>query len=163
MRTDIRHYQNLLIHVGPDICRRTVRVRGLFPRGVIAPLTLLSQPRGPGWWQAYNRVKHAEYDNSHDGNMRNALLSVAALVILEYFVDIRQEDGLWVDIGNAFMINVTTKSYLFSHTPNAEAGSPDRAPTATEPPAADEAPALGEQDAQRADGCHLKRGRQHDC
>jgi hypothetical protein len=40
------------------------------------------------WWEAYNNVKHSDVDNFRDGNLENAMNSVAALaVILALFTE----------------------------------------------------------------------------
>lgn len=145
LRTDIAQYRDFLIAVDPDICRRSVQVRRLFPQGRIVPLSELSQKGGPGWWQAFNNVKHSEYDNLHDGNLRNAVLSVAALVILEHFAGASlAADNLWMNIGQAHSINTGAERYLFSDRANAEASSQDHAPTAIEATSSDKGPAVAE-------------------
>ena len=111
-------YRMLLLDEDPDIYYRTVQVRPLFPRGMLAPLSTLSQANGiPGWWRAYNNVKHSEYENFRDGNMRNAVLSVAALVILEHFLSTLLPDDIWVNIGIVYTdilsIDMSDERWLF--------------------------------------------------
>lgn len=102
-QTNIKDYGMLLLDEDPDIHHRTVQVRPLFPRGMLVPLSALSQANEmPGWWRAYNNVKHSEYENFRDGNMRNAVLSVASLVILEHFTNTLLPDNIWVNIGIAY-------------------------------------------------------------
>lgn len=100
IQTNFGDYRELLLSEDVDIHHRTLQVRPLFPSGMLVPLSVLSQPTGtPSWWRAYNNVKHSEYENFRDGNMQQAVLSVAALVILEHFVGVYRADGLWVNIG----------------------------------------------------------------
>jgi hypothetical protein len=100
IKTDFWDYKKLLLNEDVDIHRRTLQVRPLFPSGMLVPLSALSKPtETPNWWRAYNNVKHSEYENFRDGNLQNAVLSVAALVILEHFVGVSLADGLWVNIG----------------------------------------------------------------
>lgn len=116
-QTNFGDYRMLLLDEDPDIYRLTVQVRPLFPRGVLVPLQALSQANGvPGWWRAYNNVKHSEYENFRDGNMSNAVLSVAALVILEHFMNTLLPDNIWVNIGIAYSdtsIDMSDEKLLF--------------------------------------------------
>jgi len=116
LRTNFKCYRELLITYDPDIPRRSVRIRALFPGGLVLPLTALAKDNLPSWWQAYNKVKHSEYDNLQAGNMRNAVLAVAALVILEYFMGIPSHDGFWVNIGIVYpedSIDMSPERILF--------------------------------------------------
>ena len=100
IQTSFRDYKRLLLDEDPNIHHRTLQVRPLFPNGMLVPLSTLSQSNGiSDWWRAYNNAKHSEYQNFRDGNMQNAVLSVAALVILEHFIGVHLPDSLWVNIG----------------------------------------------------------------
>jgi len=116
LKTYFKCYRELLMTYDPDIPRRSVQVRALFPGGLVLPLTALARGKAPSWWEAYNRIKHSEYDNLQSGNMRNAVLAVAALVILEHFMGTFPQDSLWVNIGMVYpedSIDMSPERILF--------------------------------------------------
>ena len=45
----------------------------------------------PSWWKAHNNVKHSEYENAQDGNLRNATHAVAAVEIILRFGTLNQK------------------------------------------------------------------------
>jgi hypothetical protein len=51
------------------------------------------QPKGPNWWCAYNDVKHSEYKNSKQGNLRNATNAIAAVEMVLRLATVSQQGG----------------------------------------------------------------------
>lgn len=102
-RTNFGDYRDLLVNEDADIYKRSVQVRPLFPNGMVVPLKALQSHNGvPQWWRAHNAVKHSEYENYHQGNLGNVVTALAALIVLEVFLDVGRSDGLWVNVGIAY-------------------------------------------------------------
>ncbi|MBI4329444.1 MAG: hypothetical protein HY685_06230 [Chloroflexi bacterium] len=48
----------------------------------LQPFSEWTRSAPPSWWTAHNKIKHSEYLNAHEGNLRNAMNAVAALELI---------------------------------------------------------------------------------
>ena len=93
-------YRHFLLGQDPDLPRRTVDLRPLFPASVVVPFEELTDRRGiPRWWDAYNGVKHREYDEFPRGNLENSVTAVCALALLGNLMATFVSDDLFVNVG----------------------------------------------------------------
>ena len=84
----------------PDIQGRTIQVRPCFPEGMLVPFEALGESSStPEWWNAYNRIKHSEYDEFRSGNLENCLTALSALALLGFFMSWFVSDPLFVNVG----------------------------------------------------------------
>ncbi len=97
---DFGDYRKFLINEIPNIDSRSVTVNDLFPM-VIKPFSALKdkQKGQPRWWRAYNRVKHADVSQHIDGNLANALGSLAGLAVLGVEMRCFIRTKLFVNVG----------------------------------------------------------------
>ena len=97
------HYPQFLIGEIPNITYRIVLIHSLFPM-VLLPFSALSDfKRGqPAWWKAYNHVKHTEVTQHSEGNLANALGSIAALALLGRHMGCFVRTRLFVNVGVAY-------------------------------------------------------------
>lgn len=101
--TNITDYKSFLQAQDDTVHLYSVHFRGRFPDGLILPFYSLKNSKSPGWWNAYNKVKHSEYDAYESGNLGNATTALAALVILETMLICRMKsDEIWTNIGLQF-------------------------------------------------------------
>ena len=102
-KTKFEDYREWLTAHYVAIERLSVQVRALHPAGLVLPFSSLREEQDPpAWWSAYNKVKHSEYKHFSRGNLENAVLSVAALVLLERVLEVQElqlGDAFWVNIG----------------------------------------------------------------
>jgi hypothetical protein len=99
-QTTIADYKSFLKTQDDTVYLYSVHFRGRFPDGLILPLYSLKNSKSPGWWDAYNEVKHSEYDAYLSGNLGNATTALASLVILETMLVCKmRSDELWTNIG----------------------------------------------------------------
>jgi len=99
-RYDFSDYRRLLINEVSDIHMRVVAVSALFPL-IIIPFSALTDPKKgqPRWWRAYNSIKHSEVTQHKEGNLANALGSLAALAILGNQMGCFTRTKLFVNVG----------------------------------------------------------------
>jgi hypothetical protein len=100
--TDIRDYKAFLKAQDDRLYLYSVHFRSRFPGGLILPLYSLKRTGNPGWWHAYNSVKHSEYDKYRFGNLGNAATALASLVILEVVFGRPSTDEIWTNIGSTY-------------------------------------------------------------
>ncbi|MBN1367036.1 MAG: transposase [Dehalococcoidales bacterium] len=116
-RSDFGDYRVYLKKQIPDIHRRTLQVRPRFPAGMIIPFEALQDQTGtPGWWIAYNRIKHSEYDEFRSGNLEHSLTALAAIALLGFFMSWFISDQLFVNVGIVYperSIDMTPERRLF--------------------------------------------------
>lgn len=99
-RYDFPDYRDFLRKEHPDLHRRTVDLRAVFPASVVVPFEELQTKRGiPAWWKAYNDVKHREYDEFRKGNLGNCVTAVCALAVLGALMGTFVSDSLFVNVG----------------------------------------------------------------
>jgi hypothetical protein len=85
-------YREFLRREVPDVHSDTLQIRRLFPNGLIIPFEDLDTETGiPKWWDAYNKIKHTEYDEFRMGNLENCITALAALALLGH------QMGAWVN------------------------------------------------------------------
>ena len=105
-RYDFGDYRDFLLSEVPDIFRRTVTLRHCFPAGIVVPFEELRARTGiPAWWNAYNQVKHHEYDDFRKGNLENCVTAVSALAVLGHLMDVFVSDAMFVNVGIAYSDN----------------------------------------------------------
>lgn len=113
------HYRDFLKQEMPNIHELTIQIRPIFPKGLIFPFEeLRTESRSPQWWDAYNKVKHSEYDEFREGNLENCVTALAALVLLGSELGMFVSDPLFVNVGSPhanFSIDTSTERYLFPH------------------------------------------------
>ena len=98
--TNIRDYKSFLMSQDNTIYLSSVHFRSRFPKGLILPLySLKKRHNRPKWWEAYNAVKHSEYDHFRAGNLGNAAVALASLVTLETLFGKPSTDEIWTNIG----------------------------------------------------------------
>ena len=116
-------YRNFLRREVPDIGQRTVCVRPCFPVGIIVPFEELQTATGtPGWWNAYTKVKHHEYQEFRMGNLANCITAVSGLALLGFLMGIFISDALFVNVGIAYhanSIDMSEERRLFPRVSNA--------------------------------------------
>jgi hypothetical protein len=100
--TTIAHYKAFLKEQDDRLYLYSVHFRNRFPDGLILPLYSLKNTKSPQWWEAYNKVKHSEYDEYRSGNLGNAATALAALVILEIILGKPKTDEIWTNIGSRY-------------------------------------------------------------
>jgi hypothetical protein len=99
-QTTIAHYKSFLKAQDDTVYLYSVHFRSRFPDGLILPLYSLKNTKSPKWWDAYNEVKHSEYDAYRCGNLGNATTALASLVILETMLVCKmRSDEVWANIG----------------------------------------------------------------
>jgi hypothetical protein len=81
-RTDMDQYRAVLVEHLP-------KLRGMeavIPRYSLrfTPWAELKNDRNPDWWTKYNNVKHRRDRLFHEGNLRNALSAMSALLLVIY-------------------------------------------------------------------------------
>jgi hypothetical protein len=101
-QTSIADYKAFLKAQDDSLYLYSVHFRGRFPGGLILPLYSLKSGESPGWWNAYNCVKHSEYDEYRSGNLGNAASALASLVILEVVFGKPSTDEIWTNIGSRY-------------------------------------------------------------
>ena len=72
----------------------------------------------PRWWDAYNAVKHHEYDEFRQGNLENCVNAVAALALLGYEMSAFTSDPLLVNVGLRYgegVVDLAEERRLFPH------------------------------------------------
>jgi hypothetical protein len=93
-------YRDYLRKEISDIHRRTLQVRPRFPLGMVVPFEALEKLTGtPEWWEAYNRIKHSEYDEFRSGNLENCVTALSALALLGFLMSWFVSDQLFVNVG----------------------------------------------------------------
>ncbi len=100
--TNWTDYKKLLLNYEPQTVERSVALRPHKTVGIIIPFISINSKKVPYWWNAYNKVKHSEYNSYFMGNLENAVTAVAALKVLEFFSAIVVSDELWVNVGIAY-------------------------------------------------------------
>src|SRR6266853_86517 len=98
-QTTIADYKSFLKAQDDRLYLYSVHFRSRFPYGLILPLYSLKNTETPQWWNAYNEVKHSEYDAYRFGNLGNATTALASLVILETILGRPRSDEIWTNIG----------------------------------------------------------------
>lgn len=99
-KTDIRDYRSFLKTQDDRVYLYSVHFRRRFPYGLMLPLySLKNAKKSPQWWEAYNKVKHSEYDEYRFGNLGNASTALASLVVLETAFGMPRSDEIWTNIG----------------------------------------------------------------
>jgi hypothetical protein len=102
-RYDFRDYRKFLIDEVSNIHLRVVAVNDLFPMIIIPFSALRDLKRGqPRWWRAYNVIKHSEVIQCQEGNLANAIGSLAALAILGSQMGCFIRTQLFVNVGIAY-------------------------------------------------------------
>jgi len=113
-------YRDFLRSEVPDIHKRSIHVRPCFPKGTVVPFEELRSPTGtPDWWNAYNQVKHSEYDEFRIGNLENCVAAVSALALLGFLMGVLGADWLFVNVGIAYddnSIDMSDERRLFPRT-----------------------------------------------
>jgi len=116
-------YRDFLRREVPDIGQRTICLRPCFPAGIVVPFEELQTTTGtPGWWDAYNKVKHHEYAEFRVGNLENCVTAVSALALLGFLMGIFISDALFGNVGvvcPANSIDMSEKRRLFPRISNA--------------------------------------------
>jgi hypothetical protein len=98
--TNIAEYRKFLFEQIKDIHRISIQIRPLFPKGMVLPYEdIKSINDSPKWWDAYNDVKHNEYENFKSGNLENCVKALAALVLLGFYGSWFRSDQLFVNVG----------------------------------------------------------------
>jgi hypothetical protein len=103
-KTSIADYKNFLTTEDADISSRSLLILPHRNYGTLIPFYGFSK-KYPGWWSAYNKIKHSEHAHYKEGNLGNAITSVAALTILEYFIGVSDADNLWANIGIVYPVS----------------------------------------------------------
>lgn len=99
-KTNIADYKSFLKAQDNTVHLYSVHFRNRFPYGLILPLYSLKKTETPRWWDAYNEVKHSEYNAYHFGNLGNATTALASLVILETILLCKsRSDEIWTSVG----------------------------------------------------------------
>lgn len=98
--TTIAEYRSFLTAQDNTVYLYSVHFRSRFPDGLILPLYSLKNNKSPRWWDAYNEVKHSEYDANRSGNLGNATTALASLIILETIFGKPKTDEIWTNIGS---------------------------------------------------------------
>lgn len=98
-KTNIADYKSFLKEQDDRVYLYSVHFRSRFPDGLILPLYSLKKTKSPRWWDAYNEVKHSEYDTYRFGNLGNATTALASLIILETIFGKARSDEIWTNIG----------------------------------------------------------------
>lgn len=103
---NFRDYRRFLINEVSNIHLCVVAVNPLFPL-VIMPFSALrdSKKGQPKWWRAYTVVKHFEVTQHREGNLCNALGSLAALAIVGSQMGCFIRTQLFVNVGIAYPPN----------------------------------------------------------
>jgi len=102
-RYDFPDYRDFLRKEDPSLHRRSVDLRPVFPVSLVVPFEELQTERGiPAWWNAYNDVKHRDYDQFLKGNLENSVTAVCALVLLGAMMGAFVSDSLFVNVGIAY-------------------------------------------------------------
>jgi hypothetical protein len=100
---DFVDYRDFLRKEVPDLHRRTVDLRPVFPVSGVAPFEeLQNEPGIPAWWHAYNSVKHRGAKEFRAGNLENAVTAVSALALLGALIGTFVSDPLFVNVGIAY-------------------------------------------------------------
>jgi hypothetical protein len=100
--SNIGHYSDFLLDEIPDLQSYSVRVRAYFRSGLLLPFQGMTKRTPPGWWSAYNDLKHAHQPNYRAGNLENCVNAVGAVVVLAYFVGQEITDALVSGLGSKF-------------------------------------------------------------
>jgi hypothetical protein len=67
----------------PEFPKTYIDVRGISGPGYrLQPFWGWTEKHAPPWWEAHNNLKHSEYKNAVQGNLRNATNAVAAIEIV---------------------------------------------------------------------------------
>ena len=98
-QTSIADYKSFLKAQDDTVYLYSVHFRSRFPNGLILPLYSLKNTKSPRWWDAYNEVKHSEYNAYRLGNLGNATTALASLIILETILGKPRSDEIWTNIG----------------------------------------------------------------
>jgi hypothetical protein len=98
--TTIAHYRKFLYERIRDINRISLQIRPLFPKGMVLPFDGLNTiDDSPNWWDAYNNVKHNEYENYKDGSLENSVKALSSLALLGFYCSWFVSDRLFVNVG----------------------------------------------------------------
>jgi hypothetical protein len=115
---DFVDYRDFLWKQVPDLHRRTVALRPVFPMSVVTPFEELQTEAGiPAWWNAYNKVKHQVSKEFRLGNLENSVTAVCALALLGALMGTFVSDSLFVNVGIAYKedsIDLSDERRLFS-------------------------------------------------
>ncbi len=117
-KNNIYGFLQFLESIDPELEKRSVYL--LSNRKTVVPYR--KGPEGlPKWWHAYNDVKHDETTYYHQGNLENALTSLAALVILARSVcHMSVATRIFTNIGIVYSpdsIDLSTQRLLFFNDP----------------------------------------------
>lgn len=79
-RNNIDDYRNVILKYLPEICNEEIIIRryGM----IFKPWESWEENKTPDWWGSYNSVKHKRNESLKDANLRNAVNSVGALLII---------------------------------------------------------------------------------
>lgn len=114
---DIHDFCNFLRMEVPDIHKRSLAIRPCLPAGVVVPFKGLDAQDGvPGWWRAYNKVKHEGSANFPQGNLENSVTAVCALALLGNLMGAFVSDPVFVNVGIAYKegsIDLSAERLLF--------------------------------------------------
>lgn len=93
----IADYRRSVVATYPEICESLV----LMPQFALTlvPWSDWTQNSSPGWWKAYNNVKHHRHTHFPEASLKNALDAVAGLFVLLLFFyrDEARTGKLWPD------------------------------------------------------------------
>lgn len=95
----IKDYRRFLRSQVPDIDKWSVQLQPLFPFGQVVPFkTLRTNKASIAWWDAYNDVKHNEYEAMQKGNLENCINALSALALLGFWLRVFNRDSLFITI-----------------------------------------------------------------
>jgi len=87
---NINDYRNTIVDKFPKFPSMIIEVPQYELQ--LTPWDEWSQNRNPGWWQAYNDVKHKRDDHFTDANLENTLNAVAGLFVVVWYLHHEEPD-----------------------------------------------------------------------
>lgn len=82
--TTIKHWEKAINSLYPELCKESVYI-SKHNINVLTPFEKFETDQVPEWWLSYNKVKHNRIASFNDANLKNALISVASLFVINLY------------------------------------------------------------------------------
>jgi len=100
-KPDIKDYRNFYLKIAPGLPTDFVELSGFYlPDRLLNPFWEWEDKTAPGWWNAYNKIKHSEYKHADLGNLQNVTNAIAAVDIILKSADFQRGSDFFTWVGH---------------------------------------------------------------
>jgi hypothetical protein len=114
---NISHYKQLPLQANPRLPSRMIRLDAAFPRDIVCPFIECSKKnKHLRWWRSNTELKHSALEKATSGNLRDAILAVAALAILKIELSgLIEDEAMWSEQHRVLNPDLESDDILFSY------------------------------------------------